>query len=199
MSDDMSSGTGGGLQSFLDWTMEKSELNRSTASSLKTACKNVMSVEEDGGADLDLRALNVEDLLRRFEIKYRSQYTEKSLTVYRQRFQQAVNMYLAYLDGGDWRPRRGRANGGPRTAATKRTPGSSAAEPTTPSNGTASSAPAAPAAPPPSVLDPGLIEYPFPIRPGVRARLALPEDLTPAEADRLAAHIKTLAFDTPAD
>ena len=37
------------------------------------------------------------------------------------------------------------------------------------------------------------VEYPFPLRPGLQARLVLPEDLSDEEADRLCAHIRTLA------
>ena len=39
-----------------------------------------------------------------------------------------------------------------------------------------------------------LIEYPFPLRPGIRARIALPEDLTEKEAKRLARFVESLAF-----
>jgi hypothetical protein len=38
-----------------------------------------------------------------------------------------------------------------------------------------------------------LIEYPFPLRPGVRAILTLPEDLTESESTRLARFVETLA------
>lgn len=39
-----------------------------------------------------------------------------------------------------------------------------------------------------------LIEYPFPLRPGVQARIALPEDLTEKDAKRLARFVESLAF-----
>ncbi|MCO5308393.1 MAG: DHA2 family efflux MFS transporter permease subunit [Austwickia sp.] len=47
-----------------------------------------------------------------------------------------------------------------------------------------------------------LVEYPFPLRPGLLAHLVLPEDLTPQEAERLSAYLGTLAVlpdwtDTP--
>ena len=38
-----------------------------------------------------------------------------------------------------------------------------------------------------------LIEYPFPLRPGVRAVLTLPEDLTETEAKRLVRFVESLA------
>lgn len=178
---------------FLGWTIEKNELNRSTASALRTACKNVLSIEDDW-EDLDLRSADKGDLFRRFTNRDRTKYNENSLNVYRQRFNQAVNMYLTYLDDGDWRPRKGRATPAVRNGTSKLGPQS---ERTSNGDTNADQAPAASVTSQP--VDSGLIEYPFPIRPGVRAQLALPEDLTPAEADRLAAHIKTLAFDTPAD
>ena len=57
------------------------------------------------------------------------------------------------------------------------------------------------AAPPPTPPSPTteevpvrmLVEYPFPLRPGLQARLVLPEDLTDDEAERLTAYIRTLA------
>jgi hypothetical protein len=39
-----------------------------------------------------------------------------------------------------------------------------------------------------------LIEYPFPLRPGVRALIALPEDMTEKEAKRVARFVESLAF-----
>ncbi len=48
-------------------------------------------------------------------------------------------------------------------------------------------------------MDPGLINYPFPIRSGIRARLMLPDDLTTAEAERVSAFIRALAIESPAD
>src|SRR3954447_15012393 len=113
MGADMSDGTAGGMIKFLDWTLERSELPRSTASALKTASKKVLSVDDDWQG-LYLRDLDTGDLLRRFVIRSRSDYTEKSLIVYRHRFLQAVNMYLTYLDEGDWRPRQGRTAGATR-------------------------------------------------------------------------------------
>jgi hypothetical protein len=41
------------------------------------------------------------------------------------------------------------------------------------------------------------IPYEVPVRPAVRARLVLPEDLTEPEAERLCAFIRAVAFDEP--
>lgn len=48
------------------------------------------------------------------------------------------------------------------------------------------------AAPAGAKHEPEFITYPFPLRPGLRAHLELPEDLTASEADRLGAHLRTL-------
>jgi len=40
-----------------------------------------------------------------------------------------------------------------------------------------------------------MITYPFPIRPGLRGSIQLPEDLTAREASRIAAFIATLAVE----
>jgi hypothetical protein len=41
----------------------------------------------------------------------------------------------------------------------------------------------------------GMIEAPFPVRPGLIARVTIPEDLTSDEAARLARFIMTFAVD----
>src|SRR5690349_20676193 len=94
-----------------------------TASAMRTASTKVLS-DDEGWEEVDLRRLDTEDVLRRFTNRSRSEYTEKSLAVYRQRFLKSVGMYLAYLDGGDWRPRNGRntpasRNGSARNGASR--------------------------------------------------------------------------------
>ncbi|MCZ2847460.1 hypothetical protein [Modestobacter sp. VKM Ac-2978] len=205
MAADMSSGTGAGLVAFLNWTIERSELPRATASAMRTASTKVLSVE-DGWEDLDLRSVDTDELIRRFNIRSASDYSEQSLAVYGQRFLKSVQMYLSKLDGGDWRPRNGRTPSASRTGTTrngtrKRSSAVSETPDPTPETPSPSEQPPTQAAPPlqSTAEADGLIEYPFPVRPGLRAKLRLPEDLTPAEADRVAAFIKTLAFDVPTD
>lgn len=193
MSEAIGSGTGAGLLAFLDWTIEKNELNKATASALKTGVRNVLSVEDEPDS-VDLRSLDegaMENFLLRFTNKTRGQFKDKSQEVYRQRFRQSVAMYLTWLDGGDWRPARlrptvsGNGNGTPQRRPAK----PAATPPVVP-------AAAEPAEPPRSTTPiVGLIEYPFPLRPGLRARLMLPEDLSAAEANRIAAFVRTLAFE----
>jgi hypothetical protein len=44
-----------------------------------------------------------------------------------------------------------------------------------------------------------MVPYDLPLRPGLRARLVLPEMLTRADADRIAAFVNSLAFDQVTD
>lgn len=195
MTEAIGSGTGAGLLAFLDWTIEKNELNKATAAALKTGVRNVLSVEDDPSL-VDLRSLDMDNFLVRFTNKTRGQFKDKSQEVYRQRFRQSVGMYLAWLDGTEWRPPRLRpnstGNGTPSAAAVRR-PGQRS-ETTVEPNGADHGA-RKPDGAPPAAPAPGLIEYPFPLRPGLRARLMLPEDLTAAEAERVSAFIRALAFE----
>jgi hypothetical protein len=42
-----------------------------------------------------------------------------------------------------------------------------------------------------------IIEYPFPLRPGLIVTLRLPDDMTDREAERLGNHLKSLGVETP--
>lgn len=48
--------------------------------------------------------------------------------------------------------------------------------------------------PPTSSDGPPMITYPFPLRPGVRGSVTLPEDLSPQEARRLGAFVAAIAM-----
>lgn len=186
---DTPDGTAAGLLSFLDWTIERNELVPVTASSYRTAARRVLETEGDP-ALIDLRKLDVDELLRRFANRTRGDFKEQSLATYEQRFRNALAMYLTYLEGGDWRPakrasrssdkRRPTPVKGPQRAASSGSndEGSPAARPTR-----AHGAPA-------------MITFPLPIRAGVRGQLVVPEDLTAQEAQRISQVVAALAIGT---
>lgn len=184
---DINDGTGAGLLAFLTWTIEKNELNTSTAQALRTASKRILEVE-DSPDDVDLRSADLENLVARFTNKSRDRFNEASLRTYQQRFRQSVEMYIAWLDGHEWRPARPRTRtpdargGGAKTSARTSTERSAETTPSAPGDRSSAST---------------LIEYPFPIRPGLRARLWLPENLTAREAQRLADFMCALAVEEP--
>jgi hypothetical protein len=183
-------GTGGGLIAFLNWTMAKNELVEATASALRTGCQKVLSVEDDPES-LDLRDVDIDNLIARFRNKHRLDMRDRTLDQYEQRFRQSVEMYLRWLDNDPaWKPAQRKkpvaVNGGGKSPAA---PSANATSPRSNREPEVSVSPA---------LD-SLIEYPFPIRPGLRGRITLPEDLTLKEAHRIANFVASLAFEEQAE
>lgn len=192
-------GTGKGLMAFLDRTGERGEINRSTARSIRVACGKVLAVEGDPGS-VDIRNLDAEEIFSRFETLNRLNYSTESMKVYRSRFLNGIAMYRARLDGrSDWKTAGGwnrRGSGEGRKSAKE---GGKAARAKAPrQQDPAAAAPDAPAAgnPPAGPADgaPALVPYELPLRRGLRVRLALPEDLTQADAERISAFVGSLAF-----
>jgi hypothetical protein len=193
MADSMD-GTGGGLIAFLDYAGDKGLLTNANANAIKVGVREVLlHTQGEDWESKDVRALDVDDVMRRFEMKRATRYTPGSLKTYRSRFRNAMTMYQGFLqDPGGWRPSK------PARAAAASTPRRRTTERT-------EEQPAPPQTPPQPVADdshdrPDMMTYPFPLRRDggvVFARLILPHDLTPKEADRIGEHIKTLAIDVP--
>src|SRR4051794_2009885 len=80
-------GTGAGLDAFLIRIGERGEMNRTTARAYQGAVKRILSLEPDP-ANVDIKSLDVENLIDRFETLNRLEYTEQSLRTYRSRFRQ---------------------------------------------------------------------------------------------------------------
>jgi hypothetical protein len=194
--------TGAGLIEFLDAAIDKGWFNVGSAKALKIATKKIFEVES-GWESMDLRSLDADSLYARFCNLKRNAYSDDSMRIYRTRFQQALKMHLARLDGdSNWR------SYGP------------AARPSKPGNGTkpssngskapkpSTSSPSVPSSPvstltgeddmedqAPSSSATPLMRFPFPLRDTVDVWLSLPRDLTKAEAERLCVFIGSLARD----
>lgn len=188
---DIRSGDGHGLLEFLDWAANKHEIPKATAQNLRGAAAKVLDVEQDLSS-VDIRTIDVDDVLRRFEIKSGSAYNVASLTSYKSRFRAAVAMYMAWLSGEPgWRgnQRKTRTNGGDsrraRSESAKKTP-APRSSPSVTSTGPAEAAS-------PSVSK--IVQYTMPLRPDLLVHLSLPVDLTYADAERVANFVKSLAFD----
>jgi hypothetical protein len=177
-------GTGAGLIAFLNWTITHHELVETTASALRTGCQKVLSVEDDPDG-VDLRSADLDSIIGRFKTKHRYDMKERTREQYEQRFRQSVEMYLKRLnDDPTWKPAQRKrpvagSNGGSTTKPAK--------------DGTRSENP--PAQQHVEQHQPGMISYPFPIRPGLQGKITLPEDLTMREANRIAAFVATLALE----
>jgi hypothetical protein len=184
--------TGAGLMEFLDAAIDKGWFNLNSAKALKSACQKIFEVEQ-GWENLDLRSLDIEALLDRWQNLRRNGYNDGSMRTYRTRFSQAVKMHLARLgDDPDWK------NYGP---ATRSVAAGAAPRP----NGTvkrgiaaatASSATDSPGPPAPHpTTRPALMDFPYPLRDDLDVFLRLPRDLGAAEAERLCKYIRSLARD----
>jgi hypothetical protein len=174
-----------GMFKWIQWTIDTHELIDATASSLRTACVKVLDVVDDHNVPVD--SIDVDDVTRKFHNKHRGTMKDATLDTYEQRFRQTVEMYKKWLVKDDsWRPAQRKSSAKKSTPNGKSTPAdkgqvTSPAEQQTPK-----------VDPPPQ---PGMITYPFPIRPGMQGRIMLPEDLTMREAKRIAAFVSTLAFE----
>jgi hypothetical protein len=186
-------GTGKGLVAWYESAAKQGYMNKETAGSYRIASTRVLSIDDDWESK-DLRQLNVEEHLRRFENLAKQDLSPRTLGLYGQRFTRARELYLKYLDDpkGFQAPKRGGAStrkksSGDGRAAAAAVPGAAGTQVTLP--------PADPA--PPADPSKTLVTYPFPIRSGMLAQISLPADLSKAEAKRLAAFVESLAMDEP--
>lgn len=173
---------------WLNWTISSNELLEATASALRTGCQKVLDVENDP-AQLDIRTADLDTIIYRFRNKHRGTMKDQTIDTYEQRFRQTVEMYSKWLnDDNSWRPAtRKRSSSAAKKTDSKRTEAPKA-QATTPE--------------PMRVVEessgPKLIQYPFPIRPGLQGMISLPEDLTTREAQRIANFVASLAFEDEA-
>jgi hypothetical protein len=126
--------------------------------------------------------------LRRFETLRRTAYTSGSLNAYKSRARTGIDMYRAWESGSpNWRPKivpRGAGKAAAKKSSNPTSPSPDPAVDLVPKGEVGGYVPRHSA----------LIEYPFPLRPGLRALIALPEDLTEKEAKRVARFVESLAF-----
>lgn len=178
----INSGTVDGLLAFCDYLIKNGYATRGSVTPWKSATKQVFeAVEGPEYGALDVRALDLDEYLQRWENMERGNYKIESLQSYGSRLRRAHEAYLAYLNNGTTpqltrRPTRRREadDQSPVERRPDRTDVSGTAGP--PAGGT-------------------LVDYPFPLRTGQLAYVRLPRQLERADAERLAAFVKTLVFE----
>ncbi len=178
---------------------DEGRLNFNTALALQTAIRHVFS-SRPGWENQNVNALTdaqIEDLLRRFETRARQEnFQQKTIGEYQRRFRQAINWLRQYLkDPRGWKAQTSRPVPRPRKRAALPGAGKPAALPAQVAR--AVSKPAVAKSEAAMVMEAAIssVDYPFPIRPGVVARLNLPTDLTRSEVRRLASFLQALAVD----
>jgi len=194
---DVQAGDGAGMIAFLERIGNHGEINPATARALRAAANAVLAVEADP-MDVNIREIDVENLLERFENLNRARMRDNSITTYRSRFRRSVAMYINWLDKApDWRnpgkPQSAKSAGagvagGRRSRSTRR--GSQPVQ-------SAETAAMEPSTRMDSVPARRLVAYDIPLQPDFLVRITLPADLTPAEAGRVSRFVENLAFDLP--
>jgi hypothetical protein len=178
-------GTVEGLIDFCDFLIDKGYATVAAVNPWKSAVKQVFAMVEgdDDYGSVDVRSIDLDEYLRRFEMKARGKLKVESVAAYRQRATRAIESYRAYADdSGSWRPPRFR--GTKRADAADQPKPRTNAKPETNGNGGSSHES--------NGATSALIDFPFPLRSGQMAHLRLPLKLEKDDAERLAAHIRTL-------
>lgn len=189
----MESATGSGLREFLDWAGSKGELNQTTARALKGAVGKILLVEGDP-ENIDIRSLQVDDVLRRFETRFRTDYSPGSMSTYKTRFRQAVDMYLAWVDNDPrWQTVIKNRRVGDRSRKRASAANTPVVQPADAGSYALSDTEA-------SAQNPSqLVRYTLPLRRNLLVQIELPVHLTRADADRIAVFVQSLAFDDVSD
>jgi len=174
------------LNEFFDYAANKGLLKRNTAQSRKIATNKVLAVLDED-EKTDLRRINVDHTFDLFQNKQGTDYTPASLRVYQSRVRTALSDFINYVDKpANFRPssvqrsnskikRENNNNDNVKRESQKLEKRS---EINQRQNDYASRE----------------ITVPVPLREGIMVKISnLPPDLTPTEADKLAAIIKAYA------
>jgi len=174
------------LNKFLDYAANKGLLKRNTAQSRKLAANKVLDVLDDN-EKADLRNVDMDHAFNLFQNKQGTDYTPDSLRVYQSRVRTALSDFVNYVDNpANFRPssvqrsnsKIKRESNGNDKVKQERQKLEKRSEISQQKNDHAAPE----------------ITVPVPLREGVMVKISnLPSDLTPAEADRLAAITKAYA------
>jgi hypothetical protein len=168
------------LQGFLDHAGDKGLMPAATAQALAVATRNVLGILSDT-EKADLRPLDLDAAIKRFENKRARDFTPTSLKEYSRRVRRAVELFLSWREDPANFTIKTRTTSAPR----KKDKGSSNSEPA--ARDTAEQ-------PPDDVA--GTYRSSVPVRPGLVVTLVnIPNDLTSAEAERIAGFVRMLALD----
>jgi regulator of extracellular matrix RemA (YlzA/DUF370 family) len=168
------------LQRFLDHAGDKGFMPAATAQALGVATRTVLGILADN-EKVDLSALDLDAAIKRFSNKRARDFNPSSLKEYGRRFRRAIELFLTWREDP--------ANFSVKTRTTgvlrNRDKGSASGEPAT--RDAAEQAPDEVA---------GTYRSSVPVRPGhVVTLVNVPNDLTSAEAERIARFVRMLALD----
>jgi len=197
------SGKAGGTIEYLDSLVAKGRATAGAVAPLKTAFSKVLeTVDGEHWEEVDVRSLDIDDYLTRFQNLTLGKYNEASYRAYRLRTQKAAEWYKNFLTQPGWTPTFGKqskkkadkkltAKANPNNNTTKEVKQS--VENPRPNNSNISdnshqeelrSSPTN-----------GLIAYPFPLSDNKLATLYLPTTLKSIDAQRLSAYLQALVVE----
>lgn len=170
------------LLDFLSHASQRGLMPAATAQALAVACRNVFGVLGDE-EEIDLRTADLDAITKRFTIKRARDFNPTSLKEYVRRARRAVDLYLQWRENPADFSVRTRATSSRKDRAKPDAPASL-------SRGLEQNDQT------PPVTQPGTYQSSFPVRPGRIVTVSnVPEDLSSAEAERLAQFIRMLAVE----
>lgn len=168
------------LLEFLDHAGDKGLMPAATAQALAVATRNVLAILSDT-EKADLSQLDLDTAIKRFANKRAKDFTPTSLKEYGRRVRRAVELFL------NWREDPANFTIKTRTTSAPRTKGKGSANSEPVARDVAEQAPDDAA---------GAYRTSIPVRPGhVVTLINIPNDLTSAEAERIAGFVRMLALD----
>jgi hypothetical protein len=169
------------LLAFLDHAGDKGLMPAATSQALAVATRNVLGILSDT-EKADLRQLDLDAAIKRFTNKRAKDFNPSSLKEYGRRIRRAVDLFLSWRDDPANFTVKTRTTTGPR----KRDTELGGDEPMTRETSTEQA--------PDEVA--GTYRSAIPIRPGLVVTLVnIPNDLTSAEAERIAGFVRMLALE----
>lgn len=169
------------LLEFLDFLAEKGLMKRATASSRKAASNVLLSILSEEEA-VDLRGLDVDDLMMRFANLRQGDFKPDSLSVYKSRLNGALQDFFRWRDNPmtfkpsiAFKDKPSRASTALVTTERKAptTDKRSLPNPNVPTGFAA-------------IDEVAMITFPIPLRPGVIVKVVgIPNDLSPEEAEKI--------------
>lgn len=189
-----------GLIDYLDMLSAKGRVPSPTITNLKSAVKAVFSkVDEDGWTNIDVRGLDLDDYITRFQNLSMGKYNQASYNTYKGRISRSIEWYLKFLQNPGWMPmmKPGSMKKEKKDASDERAkqPHASLLEiPEGEIVGPTNEIIPSPSAGQNSASK--LMSFPFPLQDGTIATLYFPPSISENDFERLQAFIKALIIKT---
>lgn len=192
MTDDISKGTAKGLIDYLESLIDRGRAPKGSVRLLITATKTILGKTEgeENWTQTKVLEVDTEDVIDRFKNLTLGSYREESYATYQSRLSRAINWYRTFLANPGWVPKT-RGQGGQKETAKK---GSNSVNPRTDSRSSAVAlaGPGVKDDVPPILPELDTITYPFPLKNGGIARIALPNGIDLSDVDRMSAFLRAL-------